>query len=248
MRRMRSIGTLAALMVATAACSTDSAMGVDVADPQVNLDVARVAGEASAQDVEVMRGLAPGRFAFGLLWRPREFDCDREVRSRLTVTRTCVFKDAAGNVQARYSPVTTASVNVKVSIKGDITREHWSATVDRSSDLTVSGLAGDETQSTWNGTFGTHRTRARITDDGTTRTYDFLESGTVVNVVIPFPRDWPRSGTITKSVKVTKPNGRVVERTVSITFNGTSIVKVTVNGEAFDFDLSERGRPHRHDD
>lgn len=244
MRSTRLIA-VAALLVA-GACSSDSPSSpVVVTDPQLSADVARISGETAAQDVEAMRGPGMGPFAFGLGWTQRGFDCSRELRPRLTVTRTCVFKDAAGTVQATFSPAATASVNVKLTIKGDITREHWTGTVDRSSDLTVSGLAGEETRATWNGSFSSHKTRARITDDGTTRTYDFTASGTVSNVVIPVPRAWPLSGTITKTVKVIKPDGTVVTRQVSITFNGTNIARITVNGESFDFDLAMRHGPQR---
>ena len=72
-------------------------------------------------------------------------------------------------------------------------------------------------------------------------------TGTITNLVIPVPRtatSWPTSGTVTKNV-VAKRNDKTIERHVTITFNGTQFATVTVNGESFEFDLSQRGRPKR---
>jgi hypothetical protein len=78
-------------------------------------------------------------------------------------------------------------------------------------------------------------------------------SGTAVidNVVHPVPRTddaWPLSGTITREVTinvVNGPNGDVTRtRTVVITFNGTNLPIMTVDGEAFEIDLSTRSGRH----
>jgi hypothetical protein len=239
-----------AALALVAACATDSlAPGVNpVDDAQLNTDVATVAADAAAQDIEVMRGPSVGPFGLGFLHRAGAFDCDTHTRPGLTVTRTCTYKDAAGNTQAAYDAATTASINLKATIKGSISREKWSATTDRSSDYTVTGLAGNETQATWNGTSSAKTTRVRMSDDGTTRSYEITGSATVTNVVVPVPRtatSWPLSGTITKRYTVKKADGTTVDRTVTIVFNGTNIAKVTVNGVTKDFDLSQRGKLRR---
>jgi hypothetical protein len=71
---------------------------------------------------------------------------------------------------------------------------------------------------------------------------------TISNVVIPVPRtesSWPLSGTITRHVTVAftggPRDGTTEERNVTITFNGTQVATVTVNGESFEFDLATRG-------
>ena len=82
-----------------------------------------------------------------------------------------------------------------------------------------------------------------------------MSSTSVIDdVVHPVPRTddaWPLSGTITRNMTVTAvggPNGDVTKnRTVVITFNGTNLVTMTVDGEIFEIDLSTRSdrRPFR---
>lgn len=242
MPSFRVIGVLAAALLA--ACGTDS--GRTTADAVLNADLAAITADAAATDVELMRGPGGGPFGLGLLARAGHFECDRENRGGLDVKRTCTYKDAAGTTQAAYDSLTTATVIVHAEISGALTRDRWSGTVSRIRDLTVTGLAGRETQMTWNGTGSATTTRVRVVD-GTTRIYEMSATGTITNLVIPVPRtatSWPTSGTVTKKVVGTR-NGTTFERNVSITFNGTQFAVVTVNGETFEFDLSQRGRPRR---
>ena len=46
---------------------------------------------------------------------------------------------------------TTESVAVHTEITGAFDRGRWSATIDRTTDLVVSGLAGANTTKIWNG-------------------------------------------------------------------------------------------------
>jgi hypothetical protein len=242
------------LVAALAACSTD-----DVNSPQlsaaanafVTADVAAVTADGIGEDVELMRGPG-GLFAMGLAAERGRFECDNVARQGLTVTRSCVFKDAAGNTQAAYDSLTTASVQVNATVKGEVTRGPMSMTVDRTREFTVSGLAGRETTATWNGTGRGSMARVRTSENGGTRQYDMTYTVRRTNVVIPVPRtetSWPLSGTVTKSytVKFTGgPNdGKTVTREVVITFNGTSKPTATINGEAWELDLSDRGKRRR---
>jgi uncharacterized lipoprotein NlpE involved in copper resistance len=245
MRTTKLIGGLGVALLT--ACSSDGTLPSST--NVLNSDVAVVAGDAAAQDVEVMRGPSIGRWGLGFLHRAGRFDCDMMRGPKaLTVTRTCTYKDAAGATQTAYDATTTASVTMVAAIKGSVEREKWSGTVDRTSTLTVSGLAGAETQATWNGNSSGTATKVRVAEDGTTRSYEMSHTGTITNVVVPVPATptgWPLSGTITKNVTVKKSDGTTTTHNVSITFNGTNIVPITVNGETMDFDLSERHRPHR---
>ena len=240
------MGALAAALLT--ACASDTTTSVATpAQEQLTLDVASVSADAAATDVELMRGPGNGPFGLGLLARNGHFECDAADRPNLTITRTCTYKDAAGATQAAYDSLTTASVAMHVVVEGDVARDKWSATVRRVRDLVVTGLAGRETQATWNATGSGTATRVRVTDS-TTRTYEIASTGTITNVVLPVPRtaaSWPLSGIITKHVVVKGADGTTVERTVTITFNGTQFATVTVNGESFQFDLSQRGRPRR---
>lgn len=253
MKRTSLTGTLA-LLTALVGCADNSPTTAPLSNAAaalVNADVATVSSDVVGQDVEVMRGPG-GIFAFGMAAERGKFECTSAARDGLTATRTCVYKDAAGNTQATYDSLTTASVSVNATVKGTITRGPFSMTIDRSSDFTVTGLAGKETSATWNGGGRGTASRVRSTEDGTTRQYDMSYTLRRTNVVIPVPRtenSWPLSGTVTKSftIKVVGgPNdGKTTTREVVITFNGTAKPTATINGEAWELDLTDRGRRRR---
>jgi len=90
-------------------------------------------------------------------------------------------------------------------------------------------------------------TRSRHREGQETRSYNVVYATTITNVVVPVPRtedSWPTSGTIARNARLTViggPNeGRVIERLVTITFNGTQLVPITVNGTTYTFDLETR--------
>lgn len=236
------------------ACADDAGINSPlspVAAAFVNADVAMVAVEGLAQDVELMRGPG-GAYGMGLPAERGRFECGSAARDGLTVTRSCVFKDAAGNRQSAYDSLTTASVSVNATVTGTVTRGPLTLTIDRTNDFTVSGLEGTETSATWNGGGRGTLARVRSTEDGTTRQYEMRYAVERHNVVIPVPRTaggWPLSGTVTKRFTITisgGPNdGRTVTREVVITFDGTSRPTATVNGESWQIDLANRGRHRR---
>lgn len=240
-------GTLSVL-AGLAACSSDTPTEADIASPLLNADVAMVATEALGQDVEVMRGPG-GAHAFGMAAERSRFECNSAERGGLTATRTCIYKDAAGNTQSAFDSLTTASVNVNADVSGTVTRGPMTMTIDRTSDFTVSGLAGKETSATWNGGGSGSVSRVRTAEDGTSREYNMTYTVQRANVVIPVPRtenSWPISGTVTKSFTITivggPRDGSTVKRDVVITFNGTSKPTATLNGETWELDLANRGR------
>ena len=84
-----------------------------------------------------------------------------------------------------------------------------------------------------------------------TRSYEMSGTSTIQDLVHGVPREdnpWPLSGTITRQITVEIVNGpdgdRSVERTATVTFNGTQFVTMTVNGESFEVDLSARSGNH----
>lgn len=227
-------------VLALAACTTG---GTDSADLVLSQDIATVAADAAAQDVELMRGPG-GPLGMHLPADPSKFECTSDSREGLTVERSCVFKDAGGAVQAAYDATTTASVTVHAKMDGTVNRGHWGGEIHRVRDFTVSGLAGAETKITWNGTGSGTAAGVHPTREGTSVTYTMTENQTVTNVVIPVPRtetSWPLSGTIATSMTAKMGDSTKVRNAV-ITFDGTQFATVTVNGETFQFDLAGRGR------
>ncbi len=176
-----------------------------------------------------------------------QFECPPLEREGLTYTRTITYLDASGNPQEGYDEATTASVHYEISVEGELERQWWSASINRRRDLTVTGLLDDTGVVTWNGTGSQNVQRSRHTDGGGVRFYNMVSNAEIVDVVIPHPRTedgWPVSGTIARSMTVTRTadtdETRTVERVATITFNGTQFVSVTVGDETFTLDLSER--------
>lgn len=160
--------------------------------------------------------------------------------------RTVTFLDASGNTQAKYDSLTTASIKTHSVLDHQGTRERFTATIHRESDMTVPGLAGRETQRTFNGSSAGKVTKSSTTDGGVTRSFVMTESETVANVVRSVDHaahPWPLSGSITRKLNVTSvgPNGdHTKDVTTVVTFNGTQNPTLTVNGVAHTVDLADR--------
>ena len=121
----------------------------------------------------------------------------------------------------------------------------WTEARHEQSERIVSGLAGPETQRVWNGT-GTSADTATHSASGGTRSYAKSTTFAAANVVEKLPRSsfrWPQSGTITRTVSAklsTSGSGdvtRTVQRTVVVTFNGTSLVPITLGDLACTLNL-----------
>ncbi len=226
---------LALGLLVLAACS-DTA-GPDAVEDSLTLDVAMIAADAAIDEFGDI----------GLLFGSGTFPAPH----------TATFYDADGNEQAAQDPITTASIHLLVESTHEFSRDSWSATGTRSRDLWITGLEGEETSRTVNGTGSSNVTRSQHTDTDGTRTYEMSSTSVIEDVVHPVPRTddaWPLSGTITRDVTITVvggPDGDVTRsRTVVIIFNGTNLVTMTVyvestvDGESFEVDLSTRSGRH----
>jgi hypothetical protein len=267
--------------VVLGACSKDSTGPTDQQMPFLAADLAQAAADGVGEDVDVMRepvffplmpffgtpaagvaGFGPGP-AFGLGrgdFHPVNcpFDaasgrlvCPTITHGGITINRSYAFWDAANAVQEAYDTTTTAKANIQTSFVGTRSGESWSASVDRGKDLTATGLAGAETQRTWNGTGHDKVNRSRSTEGGETRTYDLDCSVTIQDVVVPVPSGeggphFPLSGTITRACTITfvggPRGGTTIQRTVVVTFNGTATGSLKIGDKTFDVDLSTRHR------
>jgi hypothetical protein len=248
------------------ACSKD-ATGPDAQTPLLTADLAVVAADAAGEDVDIMREpvsfttLAPS-FAAGngdlnpanCTYNPtsQRVVCPPFTRDNgLIVNRSYMFFDALNAVQQAYDALLTAKANIQTHVEGEKSGEHWSASIDRTRDMTVTGLLGDETQRTWNGTGTSSATRSRHTEGGD-RSYDIDCTLTVTDVVVPVEHGadrFPISGTITRVCTITftagPRNGQTVQRTVVVTFNGTQTATLTIGDKTFDIDLKTRHRTGR---
>ena len=265
--------TALAAVIILAACGQDT-NSPDAATPLLNADLAAAAADQVGEDVDIMRepvffpsmpfgvgpALSPALGPGGGEFTPpsactynsstQRLECPTTTRGSLTVTRSYQFRDANGVAQDHYDAQTTAGANIQTEVSGSRSNDEWSGTVDRSRDMTATGLVGDETQRTWNGTGHSEITRSKNTDEGSERSYDLNCETTVTNVVVPVPHSdehFPLSGSITIHCTVAfvggPRDGQTVERTVTITFNGSETATATVGDKTFDIDLKTR---HRH--
>ena len=240
--RVRSTALALGLLTLVACSDT---VGPDAFEDSLTFDVAMIAADAVIDELGDMGFL----FGGGAVPAPSE-------ASTRTVTRTATFYDAEGNEHDR-DPLTTASVHLAIESTHEFSRDSWSATGTRSRDLWITGLLGEETIRTVNGTGRGDVSRSKHTDADGTRTYDMLSTSVIEDVIHPVPRTddaWPLSGTITRDViikVINGPDGDVTKsRTVVIIFNGTNLVTMTVygesnvDGETFEIDLSTRSGRH----
>jgi hypothetical protein len=175
------------------------------------------------------------------------FDCPPYINENgLTVTRSLAFFDANGVLMNHFDS-TTASLNVQATDVGVAIRAAGADTVNRSRNLTATGLLGHNTTRTWNGS-AAGTSAGYSTDSAATRTFDLNENATFSNIVVALPRSanpYPVSGSITRLLNgsgvVTKGDSTravIISRTVTITFNGTEFVPMTVGSVSYTLDLA----------
>jgi len=273
-RKFTVLGLATTLVLGACGEST----GPQFADPTLNLDVATAMADGAGEDVQTMRELSRGlqvglRFWLTPQEAPSAGDCPYNAGTGwhtcatitgpggLSLDRRYAFYDASNAAMETFDQLLTAKIHFIKHAEGSIGRTmdggSMTAEVDYDRDMTVTGLAGEETSRTWNGTGASEVKRTRMSDTHGTRTYELEAAVTVAGVVVPRRSNeqtdaWPTAGTITKVVTGTVSNGeetRQVSRTVIITFNGTQFPTATVNGEPFTIDLANRmahrggGRP-----
>ena len=227
MNHRMKLGALTLSLLALVACS-DTAGLESAFEENLTLDVAMFAADAAIDEFGDMGRVFGGGGPQG-------------------GTHTATFYDVDGNEQDALDPLTTASIHLVIESTREFSRDTWTGTGTRSRDIMITGLLGEETTRTVNGTGSADVTRSQHTDADGTRTYDMMSTSTIVDVVHPVPRtdeSWPLSGTITRNVTINVingPDGDVTRtRTVVITFNGTDMPTMTVDGEPFEVDMSTR--------
>ncbi len=238
-RNSMTTAALAALIaVGAAACGDAVSPAALVSDSEVTADLVAASGDAIALDVgelilnEGFAGLPGVAPSFSLFGSP----------PGVTVTRSRTCFDAQGAQQAQCDPNTTASIQMAMTMDGSFSRSNtgpngsgtFTAAVHRTRNLTISGLAGQETSRTHNGT-GTSRDTTEFTgtrDQGTlTRTVREASNDTISNVVFNLPRStnpWPVSGSMIRNssgtIDITLTGGAAGDRSESRSFQRRVVV------------------------
>lgn len=225
-----STGLIVIGLIALAACD-DSPTDTTAFDQSINYDVAMVSADATIEDVQALRDAQHGGFFM-------------EGRSG---TRTVTFYDAAGTEQDAYDEMITEKIHMVMEMTRELEREGWSASTTRTREMAVTGLEGDETTRTVNGSGSEAMTRSRHTDTEGLRSYEMSGTRIIENVVHEVPREgsYPLSGTITRnmSITITTEDGtKTRTREVIVTFNGTQYPEMMVDGELYEVDLEARDR------
>jgi hypothetical protein len=242
MKNWIRILTLGSIVVLGAAACDDTGTAPDLIDDEaLRADVALVASDGLFNDLAVM--LDP--FTLSLVGSGPEFSPTDGSGSYSFTRNVTFFEDDVA--KDSYDPLLTDSIHVEWEFEREAEHTFWSAEIERSRDMMVTGLEGEETQRTWNGEAEADIFRSRHKDE-VTRTYDMEMEATHTDVVKGVPRidnPWPLGGTITRHVHVIVMEGDEVigERDVkaTVTFNGTQFVILDVDGEEFEIDLSQRG-------
>jgi hypothetical protein len=263
----RSIPTcIAALAFAAglAACADSTDPGPNVSDAQLTADVAGDAGDATVFDLsqmlgsETQAGVAPATAADRGLSSQNSCTYSAGVgrflcpaitgTDGLTLDRSYAVY-AGGTAQSSYSATATDSINFQTHLAGSLTRNARTGWINNVRTMTMSGLAGAETQRTWNGT-GVRTDSAHVTEAGVARRTKLESVDAISNVVYKLPRasnPYPLSGTITHDVTVSATvdrargqSTRSSTRHVVVTFNGTSTAAMTVGTRSCTVDLATR--------
>lgn len=252
MKRITRWSSAALAVMAMGAC--EDTLGPEALDETLLLEAAVVAADATLEDIGMMGGVfgfprhnGPGLTDGMTSNGPGQPGGHRGIGGSFSGTREVSFYDADGLPQDAYDALTTARITAVVDIEGEINRTNWSASVARTRNMDITGLAGENTTRIINGSGTEDVSRSRLLDDGETRSRDMEGTFTYTDLVVPTPDQevrYPLSGTITRQMTVEVVNGKDgdVSRTVdvTITFDGTGTATGTVNGETFEIDLTAR--------
>jgi hypothetical protein len=241
---MKRFALMAILALGAAACEDGTTDTNDFDDAGLIADAALVAADGMFQDLAHMQsptvwgGIGSGPQPVGI-----------EIQGSKNFSRTVTFVPGPD-----YDPINTTEILIVSDLEREVTHTFWSAEIERHREMEISGLYGPETTRIWNGTASGEVFKSRHPEGGAVRTYDMESTAVITQVVRGVPRaenPWPLSGTITRTIEVTrtKEGEEPVQKniTVTITFNGTQFVKMLVDdlnddGPAveYDIDLAER--------
>ena len=254
-----------ALAAGLAACADSTAPRNSVTDAQLTIDAADDAGDATVLDLSLMigseaqAGLALASAA-PLGFSSQTASCTYSAGVGRFLCPTVTTQEglsldrsyavyAGGAAQSSYSASATDSINFQTLLMGALARDARSAWINHTRTMTVSGLAGTETQRTWNGT-GVRSDSAHVTENSVARRSKFHSVDVISNVVFRLPRSanpYPQSGAITHDITVSATidraggqNTRTATRHVVVTFNGTSTAAMTIGTRSCTIDLVTR--------
>jgi hypothetical protein len=244
------------MTVGAVACSSDVFSPPTLDDAQITADVAATSGDAVASQIASFGDNVAAAGSFSMVapsynvtvgsgsqpsftgisptcsYAAGRYSCSATTERGLTVTRSFAFYDAQGQTVQNFDAGTVESANFQATVEGTFTSGiAWNASINRTADVTVSGLISHAPQRIWNGTGTGNDQIQHIGLDGV-RTLTGTSSVTVTNVVMPgkdAASQNPLSGSIAIDVQYTASllgaggsASKEVHSTVTVTFDGTN--------------------------
>ena len=163
----------------------------------------------------------------------QSFVCAPITASGITFTQSYQLLNASGSPLSAFEPTSLAAVRMQGTITGTESSADGTFTIDGRQDQTLSGLQTSKhvlngtTTMNMNGTFGTGVASAQPVV--------ITMKSTSTNLVIPAnpgANAYPASGTIAIDETIALAGLPAVTSHLVLTFNGTSKVKVTIDGVA----------------
>jgi len=238
MKTISELRTIALAFVAASlvACGPDSSVAPD----HPPADLGAVLGEMTLPSLAgslvpgvpatpAVSALTPSSCAYSAA--SQSFTCPVVTASGLTFTRSFTLLSASGTPQSQFDPTATAAVRTNTTMAGTVTTSGSTITMDGKDEFTLSGiLTGVHTL---NGTSLMHVTG---TEPGSAAPYAVTISSTIADLVLPATAadKWPKSGKVAMDV-TDSMQGAPGTLHMTMTFNGTSKVAVTMTSSGLSF-------------
>lgn len=161
----------------------------------------------------------------------QSFKCAPITAGGITITQSYTLLNASGSPLSSFEPTSLAAVRMLSTIAGTESSAGDVFTINGTQDQTLSGLQTSKhtlngtTMMTLKGTFGT--------GSPTAEPLTLVTTSTTKDLVIPAnagANNYPASGTITVVETMSLRSLPPFTTTLVLTFNGTSKVKVTIDG------------------
>jgi hypothetical protein len=160
--------------------------------------------------------------------------CPAKVLGGLTLTKVLTIKSATGVAQSKIDS-TSNSIRTRLTANGSVQRrDSVTATVQNSSDRTVTGLAAGATVRTVNGTASGLERSTGKTKDGVAFTAERTTSDVTTGLTIPLENGkptYPTAGTVKRSMKaVMTSDGKTTTSTRDevLTYDGSATAKLVI--------------------
>lgn len=241
MKTISELRTIALAFVAASvvACGSDSSVApdhppADLATVLSEMTLPAVTGSLvpGAPALPSTSALTPSNCSYSAA--SQSFTCPTVTASGITLTRSFTLLTASNTPQSQFDPATTAAVRTNSTMAGKITSAGSAIAVDGKDEMTLSGLLTGV--HTLNGTSVMHMSG---TEPGSTTPFTMTMSTTIANLVLPATtaEKWPKSGQIIMDITDSMLGAAGTER-ITMTFNGTSKVLMTMTSDGFSFNCT----------